>query len=314
MGIVQDIENLKNEIADKSDETVTDTDDQALDEQAEDTQDTQDQDVSEESADDDVEATANDDTVTVDKEEKPEDNGHIFSKMRKLEREKEALLKALEGRENSGRQSVPQQEKKEDSDPEPDKDIDPEAWLLWENKQLRKEVSEVKQWKTQAEQERTHNENYRRAVTYLGENEKEFRSTFKDPLEYDGATSHMINKMKEGVKYIYPSANEIQVAKFVETQLLNMADSFAGQGLNPSRELYLTAVEKYGYVHKPEAKEAPKNASVKTVVENRKRSATSLNGGSSKDRVLPTVKELTTAQVGMLSREEAQRYMGASKK
>jgi len=302
MGIVQDIEKLQNEIG-KTEEDAPAA--EVAEEQAP-VEDVPEAEQVEESAD--VADVQEDEKPQAEVKEEKEDNGHVFSKLRKLEREKEALLEALEREKAAARQQQAQPvQKQEPADPEPDKEADPEAWLLWENRQLRKEVSEVKQWKNQTEQERAYSETYKRAVTFLAENEREFRSTFKDPAEYDGATSHMINKMKEGVRYIYPSANEAQIAKFVETQLLSMADSFAGKGLNPSQELYSVAIEKYGYIHKPEAKEEQKKASVKDVAENKKRSITSLNGGASKERVLPTAKELTPGQLGKLSQDDLQR-------
>lgn len=304
MGLMQEIEKLKTmEQAQKEPDNVKDeflkqptdiellspavaNEDQPVTEDQEDvateTEDTQ------EDVQEDVEEASN-----VEKEEK-QDNAAMAA----LRRQLVATQKQLEEQRALMQQPIPKptqaevRQQKAD-DPEPDVD-DIEAHLRWENRQMMREVNEMKEWRKNIERQQQEQTTIQRAINNFVSIEQQYKASNPD---YDDASAHMVNKMRDGVQAIYPGASQAEVNQFVMNQILNIANSYAAKGLNPAEELYLLSVEKYGFSKEEPAKERTQKASVKTVADNRRKSVTSLNGGGNTRVHKPFDSSVTLADV-----------------
>jgi len=200
---------------------------------------------------------------------------------------------------------------KADEDPEPDAD-DIEGHLRWQIRQQNKQTAELLKWRDEMSQKLAKEDEAKQAIiekqkTYewLGNLEAEFSK--KNP-DLEEAMKHMAVKMGEGVKALYPFANDTQINRAVAEQIEKMTNVYQQYQLNPVEEFYNLAKTQYGY------NKAPKqSADLKSIEKIRKASPTGMNSGGSSRGVKvnsETARSLTNAQFAALPPEVQEELMG----
>lgn len=124
----------------------------------------------------------------------------------------------------------------------------------------------------------------------------------KDTPDYEGASSHMIGKMIQGVKYSNPGIAHSEALSTTKRQILHLAARAQAQGLNPAEALYKMSFEHYGYEGKQNTPN-PKTSTdrLKKIQNNQKRSATSLSGGGQPGSSTITLEEAGNMDLGSFS-------------
>ena len=298
MGIYEDIEDLKKKTTEETDGT----EEEHGDDENDDNDESESVDDAESNEDEEDNGSGNDDDDSDEEaaeenalEEKPDN-----AAMARMRREKAALERQLEELKKSKQEPEKKEESAEkDEDPEPDPD-DVEDHLRWQNRQLKKEVDDVKTWRNEFVQKNEEQETVSRAINNFKRIESDFKKSVDD---YDDASEHMVNKMLDGVRAIYPNASDEEVGSFVYNQILQMANGFAAQKLNPAEELYHMAKERYGFTGKQEETKEDVKPKLRQVADNKKKSVNSL-GGSGSRKAEKNIKDLSVGELSKLSPAE----------
>jgi hypothetical protein len=242
------------------------------------------------------------------KTEEKQDNA-AFARMR---RENAALQRRLA--EIEAAKSAPAPERPVAAKPAeavPDKAVNPEAYAQWELHQTKEKLEEVARKQEIREQQEQHAQIYQAAIQEFTTYESSFK---KQTQDYEHVAQHLRHKIADGLRALYPEAEDNQVEAAVDQQILRFASDYAKRGLNPVEELYHMTKERYGYkAPEPEKKKGPDLA---TIEKNKKRSASPLaSGGQSKgsrlsieaaaDMPLAEFSKLTPAQLAELERGAA---------
>ncbi len=246
-------------------------------------------------------------------EEKPD--GQAFAKMRREANEAkrkaaelEQRLMAVEAAKQAGA-VVAQQREQQSVDAEPNKAEDFEGWVEWQQRQLSKQVEEVKQWKEQQANTAKQQQLYSQAIQELTTYEQEFK---KEAADYDDVQAHFQKKLTEAVMISNPSLSEADVGRMVAGRILAMASDYAKRGLNPIEEMYNMTKERFGYTPpapSADAKATAPKPDLKKIAENRKRAANgSIAAGTSskQDLTLDDVSNMSLAQFSKLTPAQLQ--------
>lgn len=148
-------------------------------------------------------------------------------------------------------------------DPEPNKEVDYEAWVEWKLRQVESENQELRtQFQKREEQvvSREAEEHQRmvlnKAVQEITEYEDAFRQKAPD---YDDAAGFLEGKIKDGIRLSNPWLSPAQVNQVYARQVLNMCGNFARAQLDPAEEIYKLA-KANGYAQAaPSADDQPKS-------------------------------------------------------
>lgn len=201
-----------------------------------------------------------------------------------------------------------------ESDPEPNKEEKYEAWLEWNNRQLKREnekiskdVEDIKKWRSSKEKEEEEKIVITSALEELGEKEAAFKR--KQP-DYDAAVNHGRAILKTALAVTNPTKSDKQLNREVSLKILDFASAAARNGVDPAEALYDYSVKKLGYTKQEAAKEDAKKEqrpSLKKIEANKAKSASSLNAGGGGGRsavTLEAIDEMSMAEFSRLSESE----------
>lgn len=139
-------------------------------------------------------------------------------------------------------------------------------------------------------------------VTEFTNHEREFAKTTPD---YDAASAHMVGRMAESAKALYPTATDQQIGAFLQRQILTIASQAAQKGLNPAETLYLMAHDRYGYTGQPAAQPKVDAAATQkrldTVKNNSRRSTTPLTSTGGTGSPKATIEEAASMDLSDFS-------------
>ena len=240
------------------------------------------------------------------KEEKLEPSAAAFAKMRRELREAKAKAAALESARTAPaaadvKQTVVGDKKADPADPEPNKQEQYEAWLEWRDRQLEAKaagleakVAKIDGRLEQQDQERAYAGQFQAAVHEFIDIENAYR---QENPEYNEAIGHGRMEYLRAAKIMHPDKTTAQIETAIDNQMIQFAAQAAVKGLNPAEELYDLCIERFGYVPKdrriaePEVKSdnakaisapvAKAKPDLAVIQANKKKSASSLNGGGS---------------------------------
>lgn len=221
-----------------------------------------------EQVDDTPEEESVDEVEQVEEKKTPADHRRERLAAKAAEKQELEALRA----ENAALRAAPKPEVKEvkQDDPEPDRNTQWAAHKEWEIRQLRNELSSVKETILPTIQQHSQDKLVNSAIQEFKTYESHFSKTVED---YNPAASFLEAKIADSISTLYPSATEAQITQAVNNQLLQMAAQFAAQGLNPAEELYHLAHDK-GYAKATEAVEKKElKPDMKKVMANRSRNA-----------------------------------------
>lgn len=130
-------------------------------------------------------------------------------------------------------------------DPEPNKEVDYEAWVEWnlrqvkaENDELRARFKEQEEIRTRQEEETSRNMMFQRAKLEIHQYEEGYRQKAQD---YDDAAAFLQSEIKKGIRLSNPWFSQAQVDHVYERQVVNMCVQFARAELDPAEQMYILA-------------------------------------------------------------------------
>lgn len=192
-----------------------------------------------------------------------------------------------------------------DSDPEPDRANNYEAWLEWDLRQTKKVATETATQLKQRLEEESRQKLHQQAIREFNNFEDKFKVTVTD---YDAVAGHLVNTIAASIKNLNPNKPDNAIVEETHNRLLMMAGQFAKDGLDPAEELYHLAKERYGYKPAPVEEKVEEPApDLNKVAANRARSANvaavSTNMGAA-PITLKTAADMTVGEYMKLSVEE----------
>lgn len=245
------------------------------------------------------------DGETVLEEEKPLTNAD-WARQRKENRELRAKIAQLEAAKTAPQPAPPPPAPapappNKEAAKEPDKNVNYQEWLEWklaqsdntiqEQNKLYKELSD---WKNGQEARTKEQETWNNDATAFVEIENRYKATNPD---YGNAADYARDKYFNALKISMPQATDAQINAAINNEVMGYARMWRSQGLNPAEEFYDMAIERFGYekadeeaVATPPMRRTPEKPNLRVVNNNRKRSATPLNGGGQGGSV-PLTKE-----------------------
>lgn len=197
---------------------------------------------------------------------------------------------------------------------EPNKEENYQAWLEWKlaqtdvtTQQQQKLIDEFVNWRADQQKEAETQAKVRSATDEFAVIQQAYA---KENPDYDNAVGFARAKYADSVKMLYPQMNDAQIKAAIDHQILLFASECVGKGLNPAEEVYDMAIERFGYVKqepKPKEEEEPKpraetKPSLKTIANNKKRSATPLTGGGQGGSIPLTPEIVNDMSLGEFSR------------
>lgn len=222
------------------------------------------------------------------KEPTPAEHNAAMAKMRRdtaaaIKRADEAERQAAELRriQSEPKKAAPV------TDAEPNKDTDPEAHVRWELKQAKDQLQDLNTWRQTREKQENHERLVTQAIEEFGNEESKFRAATPD---YDSVSDFAIKEITKSLRITNPGLDGAALGKATQNYILRLAGQGVNQGYNPAEYLYHTA-KSWGYTPPaadPAAESSPggKKAaavtpkpSLKTIADNKKRSATSATPG-----------------------------------
>lgn len=258
----------------QSDETGDD--EQSADDGGKERQDEGGEEVTAEEGDSEEERTA--------EEKEPDARGYARLRREKAEAEKRAReyeerLKALEEKF-----SQPTQKQPENKDPEPDVKKDPVAWLEWNDRQNKTEITQLKETIQKEQKAKQEAELIEAAKSEFTQYEQQFANTVKD---YEDVAQFMFKRVAESLQVVNPNMSQAELVNATQRHILQMAANYHAQGLNPAEELYYDAKDKFGFQPKPQEKQEPVKRDLSKVAQNRKRNAgtASVSGAGTKPQI-----------------------------
>jgi len=221
------------------------------------------------------------------------------SELKRQQREaQEAAQKAIQ---------LQQQPAKVDAEPNPQEDM--EAWLAWENRQIK---AELQQTRTQVEQINREKETDKIIASGVQEVAR-YEAMIKDTVpDYEGASAFYVNTIKQQILANNPNIDPITLNKTLTMSVLKTAATFEAQGINPALAMYNMATLQ-GY--KPKVSEQPEQkpaqrASLETIEKNKKKSASGLGGSGGKGTLtMDALDKMSTKELAELGDEEINRIM-----
>lgn len=266
--------------------------------------------------DDNTDAPAEDakDDVAGDDEKGVKDEQDADNPKEDLTAKERARQRILE-RENADLRAelLKKNEKKEEpkaekEDVEPDPEDDPIGHARWENRQLRKEMEDLKGWKNQQEEtaaerkEREETEQLTKdAIEELGGYVRAFSKEKEDTME---VLEHLESVIVDSIRMLNPSLNATQVQMAANNKLVQLAAGYYNEGHNPAKALYDLGIEK-GYKPKEAEKEESKTDLGKINAAKGKSANPSAGGRNAKAGISQTeFSKMSIAQKAKLTQSE----------
>lgn len=224
--------------------------------------------------------------VQEDVEEAPKDAAG-WAKHRREKRELAAENKRLADLVAKGTQPKADPEVKLDTksetntaNPEPDKEKDLAGWLVW-NAEEQKKWREEQTIKSSKDQETQKVNNLVSAAREeIDQIQDAYRKTNPD---YDNAINHAKAEYTRALKLLNPSLTDAQAKAAIDKETFQIALHCNKNGMNLGEVLYDAAIERFGYVKSEESGETkPATPNLKLINNNKKKSASPLEGGGQK--------------------------------
>lgn len=235
----------------------------------------------------------------------PQEAAYHRRKAREAEAENKRLKQELEAAKRYQPEPVKEPAKTETKidNPEPNKDEDLAGWLVWNAEEQRKWRESEKKKSEASEKQRQIDELYDRGYQEVDAIQNEYKKTNPD---YDNAIAHAKESYKRAVKTIDPRLTDAQIEKAIKQEILNIAVECTKNGTNLGETLYDMAIERFGYEPKDAENEEvaqpkPKATNLRVVASNKRRSASSLEGGGQK-----AAGRITMEQAAQMSPAELQ--------
>lgn len=251
-----------------------------------------------------------------DPEEEPEPKDATgWAKHRREKRELEARIREFE-EENKKLKIAPVQAPAaptpapapvQSDNPEPDKEKDLAAWLVWNAEEQKKFRSEF-QKTTKETQERQKIETLvTSARQEIDQIQDDYRKVNPD---FDNAIDHARSEYSRAIKVLNPSMNANQIKQAIDREIFNIALKCNREGTNLGEVLYDLSIERFGYEKEQDPQpniETPAKPNLKVIANNKKRSASPLEGGGqrSKGRItMAQAADMSPAELQALSAED----------
>ena len=305
MGLMEELKELKTQQEEELaavDAVVDDTPDDVQEDQIDDQNDGQD----DAQVDDEGEDQADDEP-----KDRAQDEDKSPAVQRKKRRERQDLERQLretqaeiERLKTAQSQPAAQTPVQADDDPMPDRATNYGAYLEWENRQVKKELSAIKEQVIPAVQQTQQDRMIQAAKMEMESIESSYKANAPD---YDQAKSYIKDKMASGIRLLQPGMTDAQVNHLVDQRLLGMASEWARGGLNPAEELHYLA-EDQGFAPSQTKDDAKKDLKpdLSKVAENRKRNAGTA-GASGAGRRVESPQEVATDVVKFARLKPAER-------
>jgi len=209
-----------------------------------------------EATDEEAEEAAVVDEAVVDENPKEEIPDNAFARMRRenaaLKRQAAEAQAQAQAYTQAQAQAYNQQFQRTEqvATTEPDQQKDFGNWLVWNNKEVQRELAELRSWHDNAQKKANEQNVWDSAVQKFSSLEAEFKTTVDD---YDEVSEFMKNKFIEGVRIDNPFLSQEELSAKVREKVLTRSIQYHQDGLNPVEEIYHSAKEHYGYVAKVEA-------------------------------------------------------------
>jgi hypothetical protein len=259
-------------------------------------------------------------------EEKPPASNAEWAKLRREAREAKAELARLKAVQVAP--SVPATPTAEtkpadkaaapETPKEPDKNTNYQEWLEWKIAQADNTIAEQSKFTKELGEWRTKQENTEREQAAIRADVEAFttieqRYIEKNP-DYSAATDFARDTYFKALKLAQPQATEAQINWAIDNEILGYARTWAKQGLDPAEEFYSMAQERFGYTPKTsEAEEEPQEEraparrpverpNLKTIANNKRRSASPLSGGGQGGALPLTMESVADMDMGEFSR------------
>lgn len=186
------------------------------------------------------------------------------------------------------------------TDPEPDKNTDPDAHVRWELRQAKAQLQDLGDWRAQREKKELYEENLKVARDEFSGFEQQFQ-TREDAKDYVDVANYAVAAIAQSIRIMNPGFTQQQVAQQAELQLLKRAGAYQKAGhANPIEALYHEVKNTWGYQPKAPAaadppagegedgqprgddgkfEKKPLKPSLKQIADNKKKSASSMTPG-----------------------------------
>lgn len=188
---------------------------------------------------------------------------------------------------------------------EPDKNVNYQAWLEWKLMQNDNTIQEqkvlledYKTWKAEQTRQTETQQVINNAVGEFQTIEASYQKTNPDYLD---AMEFARNKYAEALSITNPQMTKKQIDAKIDYDILTFASQKSQLGLNPAEELYDLAMERFGYQktaskleideEQPIQRRQAEKPNLRTVSNNRRRSASPLTGGGQGGSI-PLTKEI----------------------
>lgn len=119
----------------------------------------------------------------------------------------------------------------------------------------------------------------------------------KNTPDYNAAIGHALAKERMNMKNMHPDVPDYLIDQQLKKDLLMRASFYVNKGYNPAEALYAHAIDYYGY-QPPSSNNSKPKTDLKRIEENKKRSTTIIDKGSSGKKVL------SADAIGSLSLED----------
>lgn len=183
--------------------------------------------------------------------------------------------------------------------PEPDKEKDLAGWLVWNAEEQRK-------WRNEytAESQKTAEQRKVEGLVQSAQQEIEtIQSAYKKSNpDYDNALTHAKSEYAKAVRVLMPQLTDGQIEQALQKEIFQIALKCNREGTNLGEVLYDTAIERFGYEPNGEVS-MPKFSSkpnLRVVTTNKKRSASSLEGGGQRSGGRITIEQAANMSPGEL--------------
>lgn len=168
--------------------------------------------------------------------------------------------------------------KPETANDEPDPNADPEAHLRWELAQTKAQLKDVADWKAQQTQKEQRTALRDNAIKAFESYEEGFKPTVTD---YEEVMNHGISAITASIRTLNPMLKGEALGDAIKMQILRLAGQAEAAGHDPAEYLYHQA-KSWGY--RPKAADKPadeekKKPDLKSIVDHKKKSASSLSPG-----------------------------------
>jgi hypothetical protein len=264
----------------------------------EDNSESEDDDLDSDNDDDKEEDSEDDDPLSDDQKKRSRafaksriEKKELQAELEKIREERQAMaerLAKLEGRS----EALEEKDKPDLSEQEPDRDLYPEDWNEWNNKQLRKELDDLKSFKKQ-QQETTQFEAEKRGVEIL---EKQFKSKVSD---YDDAVGFLVERERKIKKLMNPSLSDIQINSMIESEKVNLFKQILQSKQDPAEVVYNLAKTNGWNANNKKTTKPDKKVNMDKIEKNQRKAANLIGGSSSEN-----TGSITSDQLLSMSKDE----------